>query len=374
MKPQLKITCPRTELTEAFAIVSGIVPSRTPKPILQNVKIEATDAGVVLTATDQEVGIRYALQTVIVAQPGEALLPANRMLAILREMQGPEVTIEVQDNTIRIRGERSDFKLGAVIPDEFPNVAAFDEQNSVTVPAGALKRMIQRTVFAADTESTRYALGGALVEIKGESITFAATDTRRLAVMRGGCQVVGQGGSESDQPVIPAKALKLITASIPNGQEPVSLAIRKTHALVKAGQATIYTRLVEGRFPRWQDVVPAKCDKTVDLIVGPFYSAVRQSQIFTNEESRGVDFGFEPGLLTLASQTADIGQSKVELPISYDGQALTITFDPKYIADLLRVLEPEQSIQVGMTDGENAALFRTDDGYMYVAMPLSRDR
>jgi DNA polymerase-3 subunit beta len=370
----MKISCSRGALATAFQTVSGVIPTRTPKPILQNVKLEATKGQVVLIGTDQEVGIRYRLSEADVAAPGEALLPANRVVAILREMQGDTVHIETGDSGTIIRGERANYKLGAENAAEFPNVAEFDEKNAVSIGAGVLKQMIRRTVFATDTESTRYALGGVLVEIRGETVTLAATDTRRLAVMRGQCAAPANAASDNAVPVVPAKALALIERTLVDENESVSVAIRNNDVLVKTAVATIYSRLVEGRFPRYQDVIPTQSATSVELVVGPFYSAVRQAQIVTSEESRGVDFEIAPGLMTLASRAADIGESKVELPISYDGSSLVITFDPRYVAEFLRVLEPEQPIRLELTDSESAAVFRTDDGYTYIVMPLSRDR
>jgi len=143
---------------------------------------------------------------------------------------------------------------------------------------------------------------------------------------------------------------------------------------VKSGPATISGRLVEGRFPKYRDVIPADSNCSIDLVVGSFLSAVRQAQIVTNEESRGVDFAFTPGVLKLESQAADVGRSTVELPISYEGSEIVITFDPRFVAEFLRVLEPESSVRLDLIDGESAAVFRTDDAYTYVVMPLSRDR
>ena len=121
-------------------------------------------------------------------------------------------------------------------------------------------------------------------------------------------------------------------------------------------------------------MIPSKASTTVELVVGPFYSAIRQAQIVTEEDSRGVDFRFASGLLTLTSKSADVGQSVIQLPISYDGADLAILFDPRFIADFLRVLEPERQIRLDLIDAESAAVFRTDDAYTYVVMPLSRDR
>src|SRR5439155_7061180 len=138
--------------------------------------------------------------------------------------------------------------------------------------------MIRRTVFATDTESTRYALGGVLVEIKGESIVMAATDTRRLAVVRGTCAVSGSAAADGGLPVVPAKALSLIEKTLVDDNETVSIAVRNNDMLVKTASATIYSRLVEGRFPKDQDVIPASSTTTAQLVVGPFYSAFRQAQ------------------------------------------------------------------------------------------------
>ncbi|HLJ10840.1 MAG TPA: DNA polymerase III subunit beta [Planctomycetaceae bacterium] len=370
----MKLSCSRATLATAFQAVSGVIPTRTPKPILQNAKLETSNGHAVLVATDQEVGIRYRLNGADVTAPGDVLLPTNRVLSILREMQGDVVYLETSESGTVIRGERAQYKLGAENPAEFPSVAEFDEQNCVNVAAGVLKQMIRRTVFATDTESTRYALGGVLIELKGESIVMAATDTRRLAVVRGQCAAAGNIAMENAVPVIPSKALALIERTLADETEPVSLAIRNNDALVRTSAATIYSRLVEGRFPRYQEVIPARSSIAIDLVVGPFYSAVRQAQIVTSEESRGVSFEFESGLMTLVSRAAEIGESKVELPISYEGSAIAITFDPRYVADFLRVLEPEQSIKLELTDAESAAVFRTEDGYTYIVMPLSRDR
>jgi DNA polymerase-3 subunit beta len=370
----MKISCSRGALATAFQTVIGVIPTRTPKPILQNVKLEASQGKVVLIGTDQEVGIRYRLSEADVGSAGDVLLPSNRVLAILREMQGDVVHIETTDGGTVIRGERANYKLGAENPAEFPSVAEFDETNSVSIMAGVFKRLIRRTVFATDTESTRYALGGVLVEIKGEAVTMAATDTRRLAVMRGPCAATANAVPDNVSPVVPSKALALIEKTLVDENESVSVAIRNNDVLVKTAVATIYSRLVEGRFPRYQDVIPTQSSTTVELVVGPFLAAVRQAQIVTSEESRGVDFEIAPGLMTLASRAAEIGESKVELPIAYDGPGLVITFDPRYVAEFLRVLELEQAIRLELTDSESAAVFRTDDGYTYIVMPLSRDR
>ena len=135
----------------------------------------------------------------------------------------------------------------------------------------------------------------------------------------------------------------------------------------------IYSRLVEGRFPRYQDVFPTQSELRIPLQVGPLHSVVDQASIVTSEDSRGVDFQFSSGLLKLVSRAPDQGSSDVELPISYSGKTLEITFDPRYLADALKTLDPALQIVAELIDSKNAAVFKTEDDYSYVIMPLTKD-
>jgi DNA polymerase-3 subunit beta len=368
----MKLHCPRSVLASAFQTVGGVVPTRTPKDILRNVKLVVGDGQGTLIGTDQEVGIRYLIPQVETDSAGEVLLPTQRVSAILREAQDDQVEIEVGSDALWLRCGRSEFKLSLIDPSEFPDVAEFTDAHYISVPGKLLKTAIQRTVFAADVESTRYALGGVLLDLKGSELTLAATDSRRLAVARVSCTVHGDAPADASQPIVPSKAMSLIERNI-DGDDEVQLATHRNDVLVKAGNTTVYSRLVEGRFPRYQDVIPKDGAHKIELVAGPFLSAVKQAMIVTNEESRGVDFAFSGDTLTLTSVGADIGSSSVELPVSYGGDELTVTFDPKFVADFVRVLESASPISLNLNDSNAAALFRADENYQYVVMPLARD-
>lgn len=372
----MKLHCHRPSLMAAFQVVSGVVPTRTTKDILKNVKLTVEEGKATLIGTDQEVGIRYEITGIETDSAGEVMLPTQRVIAILREFTDDSVEIEADENTLWLRSGSSEFRLSVENPDEFPPVAQFEDSSYFKIDAKLFREMIHRTEFATDVESTRYALGGVLLEYDPakKTLTLAATDSRRLAIVKSACQSEGDADSANRSPVIPAKAMKLIERSLSDQEEDVRLAIRGNDAVVKSSQSTIYCRLVDGRFPDYKNVIPNEPGHSIDLIVGPFHTAIRQAQIVTNEESRGVDFCFGNGKLTLNSKAAEIGQSKVEMPISYEGDEMIITFDPRYVADFLRVLNPEQHIRLDLIDDENAAVFRTDDDYTYVVMPLSRDR
>jgi DNA polymerase-3 subunit beta len=175
--------------------------------------------------------------------------------------------------------------------------------------------------------------------------------------------------------IIPTKALQLIERAIAGNEENVQISARDNDLLLKSGKSTIYTRLVEGRFPKWRDVFPRREGTTqVELTVGPFHAAVRQAAIVTSDEHRGVDFIFGGGKLTLSGHGAEMGESHVELPIAYDGAEVAVMLDPRYLMDFLRVLDAESTVTVSIRDSESAVVCTTDDGYANVVMPLARDR
>lgn len=370
----MKITCDREKLQTAFQTASSVAPQRSPKPILQNVKIEAVDNRVTLMATDLEIGIRIDVTGVEVEAPGSAVLPAARFGQILRESSDAKLSIEADERGTQVRGERSEFKLPGDDPREFPAVTAFEETAYHEVPARLLRELIRRTIFATDPESTRYALGGILLEMGEKSIAAVATDGRRLATMEGPASSIGGHQTGDTMTIVPTKAMHLIERALSDGDAEIRLAAKSNAILVHSERTTIYSRLVEGRFPRWRDVFPQRRDPAeIVLPVGPLHAAVRQAAIVTNADSRGIDFQFAEGTLSLNARSAEFGQSHVELPISYEGRAVATTLDPRYVSEFLRALDPEKTFTLELEDAETAAVSRTDDGYAYVIMPLARE-
>jgi len=370
----MKIKSNREKLLAAFQTASAVVPARSPKPILENVKLEVADGSVTLLATDLEVGIRIELTNIELQQSGQVLLPAARFGAILRELTDETVELTVGEKSTELRGERSRFELPSADPHEYPGVQPFDESSYHEIPARLLRELVRRTVFATDAESTRYALGGVLLEMDESQIVAVATDGRRLAKMEGPTQCIG-GFQPADQAtIVPAKAMHLIERAVSDSDAEVKLAAAANHVLVSTQRAMIYSRLVEGRFPKWRDVFPKRENAVrLTLPVGGLLSAVRQAAIVTSEESRGVDFTFKKGTLTLRSHSVERGASQIELPIAFEGEELGITLDPRYVVDFLRVLDAEKTLTLEVENAESAAVLNTDDGYAYVIMPLARD-
>jgi len=369
----MKVTCKREPLLAAFHAAAAVVPHRSSKPVLLSVKLEVSDDKAVMMATDMELSIRIEVDGVDCHGHGAALLSSARFGAILRESSDEMLTIETgKKGGIVICGERSEFKLPSEDPQDYPTVPEFPEKKALTVPARRLREVIRRTLFATDTESSRYALGGILLECDKGALIGVGTDGRRLAKM-----TVPATGEVTEEPIlgiVPAKAMQLIGRALADDDADVQLTATLNSVLLHSPKVTISSRLVEGRFPKWRDVFPKRQAITIDLAIGPFHAAIRQAAIVTSEESRGIDFKFGGGVLLLAGQAPELGQARVELPIVYDGPPLSISLDPRYLADFLKVLDPQKMVALELKDSDSAAVLTTDDGYGYVVMPLARDK
>ncbi len=374
----MKARCKRKELLAALGMVSGVVPTRSPKPILQNVKLVVDpEVGTTLMATDLEVGIRHKVYGVTAYEPGSVILPTQKMQSILSTCADAELDIEVEGDHLIVRGLYAQFRLPSEDASLFPEVPDFTAVSYHVVAASDLRKLIRRTMFATDVESTRYALGGVLIELTNDSITMVGTDGRRLAKMSAPAEAENDAENPAGSPVIPVKALKLIDRNLDDPELSVHIAITSgSSVLIRTSDqgAIIYSRLVEGRFPRYQDVFPADVDVKIPLDVSLLRQAVEQASIVTSDESRGVDFQFSGETLTLSSQAADVGSSKVTMPIHYDGKEVDITFDPRYLTDALKTIDDDATITAELIDHKNAAVFKTEDRYSYVVMPLTRDR
>lgn len=369
----MKIVFDRSKFQSAFQIAASLAPTRSPKDILNNVKVEATKDSVVLMATDQETGVRLEVEDVQVEVPGKALLSINRVGNILRECTDETLTVETTANSLDIYGQHSEFHLPLSNPDEFPTVNGFSEETYFEVSAGLFRELVKRTVFATDNESTRYQLGGVLFEIDGESITAVATDGRRLACMSGKGQPVNGYKSAGTSTIIPSKTLQIIERAVSDQDINVQIAARSNDVLIRSSRCTIYSHLVEGRYPNWRMVIPSSEGRTrIGGLVGPFLTAIRQASIVADPDSRGVEFTFADGTLTVAAKTADVGQSRIEMPISYVGEMVQITMDHRFVADFFKVLEPDKAFHIEVKSNTEPALFVTDDQFSYVVMPMSR--
>ncbi len=215
---------------------------------------------------------------------------------------------------------------------------------------------------------------GILWEAENNKVRLVATDTKRLAMTEGVAITHEKAAKDAKPPshLIPQKAMQLLERSLVDGGERIRVALSANEAMFQTERALIHTRLVEGRFPPYRDIIPKKSTIKVALTPGDFLNRVRQAAIMTDDETKRVEFSFEAGKLTLKAEGSEAGSSEVTLALpDYSGEDISIAFDPQYLVEMLRAIDGETSLTLEMTSGEKPAVFKVGADYLYLVMPLA---
>ncbi len=356
------------ELAKALATAFAAAGSRNVQPVLRHVLCEADAGGLRLTGQDTEGGVRVPCPAEV-GEPGVCLLPA-RFLDALRLYGGPVVLV-AKENPISATfvkpgsGAPDVLEYAAEDVDSFPTLPDAPESPTLTTTAGELSTAIARTLFAASRDEGKYAMRGVLWDITQEASHLVATDGKRLAVAD-----LEDMAAATVTALVPPKAMEM-AARLAGGcgeDDNASVVLLKDSAFIATPAGTVYTRLVEGRFPPYLDVVPKSQPTTVTLDTASFMADVRRAALATDEESKRVMFAFCPEVVTMDAKGSTVGSSAVRhVPKSHDGPAVTIAFDPHYILDAARAFPAEVSLH--LTDGQKSGVFKTD-GMLYLVVPL----
>ncbi len=366
----MKATFQREKLLQAFQIAAAIVPSRTPKPILENVRMELVEDRAILSSTDLEVGLQVIASGADVEQEGETLLPSSKLLAILRELRDETIFLESAGDQVMVRGESAEFNLATADPLDYPPVAVEEREHYHAVGCRAFRDLVRRTIFATDPESVHYALGGIHLEFEPESVVAVATDGRRLASQAVPARLLGNSSAPSA--LVPPSCLRLVDRALGNVESEVAIWATETTFELWTDSVKVISRLIQGRFPNWRDVVPrdapaARFEISVDILE----SAVRQAQIVADREYPGVILSLAPGSLLVMARSREAGESRIRLPLDYDGPEFVVKLNPRYLLDFLGVLDGDSMVTVEGRGPGKAMLFATTDGYTHLVMPMA---
>ena len=364
----MKLRFNRQEMADALALVCQVAAVRTPKEILKCVRLEAQADVLLLTATDLEVGLRYALTQVQVEKPGEVLVVADTLSKIVRECTDEVLDLELQDNALHLCGAGSHFQVVTQATTDFPPIAVMEGEPDWTMDLALLRRLIEWTLFAAARESTRYAMNGVLWEVTGEKLVLAATDGRRLSVGWGKITVANR--KSIPQIIVPGKALSLVSRLPDAAEATVAVMVKANQLRLKIGGVTIGTSLVEGHFPKYQDVLPKDCNRKVELDTMEFQSALKRAALLTNEESKGVRLAFEEGKLTLSSRAPEQGEAQITLSVDYHDEPVEIGFNPVFLLDVLRVAHADK-VCFAFSVPARPAVIRLGEEFTHVVMPVN---
>lgn len=366
----MKVNFNRAALAEALGLLTSVVPSRTPKPILRCVHIAAGKQETQICATDLEVGVSLLLSEVQIEEVGEAVIPADRVAAIVRESADEVLSFQAAEGTCEISGVDSRFTVYGQEPSQYPTIPSFEGKANMKIALGELQAGITQCLFAAARESSRYAINGVLWEIKGKKLLLVATDGRRLARCRANLASAPDKQIAATKIIVPAKTMALLEKIGSHDKETVAVKLIDNQILFSCSNVVISSNLVEGNFPKYEDIIPSDYTNKVTLSTESALSAVRRSALLTSEESRGIKLTVGENSLVFSGRAPETGDAQVDMPIDYKGEPIEIGFNPQYLIEALRVIKtPEFELELGQQD--RPGLIKSGADLLYVLMPIN---
>jgi DNA polymerase-3 subunit beta len=372
----MKFTITKTALQRGLARIQSIVEKRNTMPILANVLINATASDdspqLELCATDLEVGIRSS-HTCEAVEPGSVTTSAKKLYEIIREIPDEPVRVEVATNAyLTIRCARAEFTLAGTTADEYPTLPAFGASNMATVQASVLRDMIERTMYAASIDETRYNLNGVYLEHQAETekLRMVATDGHRLAYVDRTLSV--DVNALSSGVIIPRKGLAELKRLVDeDDDDEIELGFEGNSGLARKGGVTLVMRLIEGEFPNYRQVIPTDTSHQFTTNREVLVHALRRVSLLSAERSHAVKMDLSQGCLALSSNNPDLGEAREELDVDYAGDALSVAFNARYLTDALGAAGCKE-IQLAFRDSLSPAQVKPtdDDDSLAVVMPM----
>lgn len=365
----MKVRCDRSELAECLGDVLGIVPaSQAQKPIFLDFHLKTEDARLTVEATDLEMAARISLERVEVLDTGEVALPALRLSSLIREIPDKTVHIEALEGGrgATVRAEGYEFKLLGEDPAEFPQVPAFSQEKAFSVPREKFVESLRRVGIAACRDLARYQLNGVFFEVEGEKLTLTATDGKRLT--HDYIRIENPNKIEANA-IVPNRVVDVLLKVLAQGDPTVSLVVGDPDVQASFGRGQVTAKVIQGRFPDYKVALPTKVNVRATAKKQDFLVAARTAALMTNKETATVSFKFTPDKAYLSTQATDIGESRIELPLTLEGESLEMRFNPTYFIDALRCLT-EDEVRLEFLNAERPVALRSGQHYRHFVMPI----
>ena len=360
----MKIEIVKDVLLSGIQKVQNVISARATLPILSNILVEAEQGKLKLTATDLDIGINCAIP-VDIQEPGAITIPAKRFSDIIKELPDNSVSISTKkNNQITIETKSCQFKIMGLPYEDFPKLPEFKEGGVIKIEQSTLKEMLGLTSFAVSLDETRYILNGILFKINQNNLTLVATDGKRLAVID---RTLTQNTEKTPSIIVPLKTIQELNRNLQEEGE-ASILLGNNQVLFDLGSAVIISRLIEGEFPDYQPVVPPASENKISVYREQFLLAVRRAALLATPDYQAVKLEVFKNKLVVSKSTPDIGESREEVAIEYQGKEIVIGFNPTYLIDVLKNLK-EEKIRFELSDTEKPGVIRID-GYVYIVLPM----
>jgi DNA polymerase-3 subunit beta len=366
----MKFTITRQNLHNGLAAVSASIPTKTTLPVLSNILFETAEDAVWMSGTDLDVAVRVKVPAEV-AEAGTLTAPGKKLQEITRELPDQPVEVSTRGDQIELRCGRSHFKLNGLPADEFPALPEVNFDEGWSAKGEDLHNLIQHTSFAVSTEESRPILNGVLWELRDGSMQMVATNGHRLARMS---IPAGAASVPSADFIVPPAALQQVQRLF-KGEEDLSVARSGNHLGFRAGGTEVFTRLIDGSYPNYEQVIPKDNDKNAVVEKRAFESAVRRMAVVASDQTHRIRLTFEPDRVHLNVLTPDLGEGHDELELTYEGEPLEIGFNANYLLEVLRYM-PSEEVRLTFKAPERAATIEpVDEGeessdYLCLVMPL----
>jgi DNA polymerase III subunit beta len=366
----MNLTISKEQIINGLQAVQNVVSTRTTLPILSNVLLRAEGDRLELTATDLDVTVACAVEAKV-KRPGASTVPVKRLFGIVRELPNSEIDLDVDDKHLcSIRSGSSFYKINGLSADEFPPLPKFAQDKKVMLPQETVRGMLKKTSFAVSTDESRYVLNGIFISLKDHKMTMVATDGRRLALVDEEVDI-----SEKSQGdfIVPAKAVNELNRLL---QDKGELEIHYTENQAsftlrddKGSSVLIISKLIEGNYPNYRQVIPAETRERVSLVREEFLHALRRAEIMTSEKSNSVKLSFGKNRLEITANSPEVGEAKETLAVNYKGPDMAIAFNPKYVIDPLNALSNDE-VFMELIDELSPGVLKINGPFLYVVMPM----
>lgn len=366
----MRFTISREKLQEGLAAVAASIPAKTTLPVLANILVETTEKGIRLSGTDLDIAVSTEVAADIDGQ-GAITIPARKLQEIARELPPSPVKIaSAGEQRITLDCGRSHFKILGLPRDEFPSFPSVKFTESWRVRAGDLKKLIHHTSFAVSTEESRPILNGVLWELRPERMRMVATNGHRLARME---LAIKSTGAPSGDLIVPPKALDQIQRLFPDDEE-LEIARGENHLGFRSPFTAVFTRLIEGPYPNYEQVIPKDNDRYAIADRGLLQSALKRMSVIASDQTHRIRLSFNTAMLKFSVQTPDLGEANDELPIRFTGDPLDIGFNAAYLLEILKYI-PTEEVKLTFKAPERAATLEPEGWsdpaqYLCLVMPL----
>ncbi|HKO16464.1 MAG TPA: DNA polymerase III subunit beta [Gemmatimonadaceae bacterium] len=366
----MRFTISREKLQEGLTAVTATIPAKTTLPVLANILVETTDKGIRLSGTDLDIAVSTEVAADLEA-PGAITIPAKKLSEIARELPPSPVKIaSAGEQRVTLDCGRSHFKILGLPRDEFPSFPAVSFSESWRIRSGDLQKLISHTSFAVSTEESRPILNGVLWELRPDVMRMVATNGHRLAKME---LPIKTASAPSSDLIVPPKALEQVRRLFPEDEE-LEIARGENHLGFRSPFTSVFTRLIEGPYPPYEQVIPRDNDRFAIADRAALMSALRRMTIIASDQTHRIRLSFNAGLLRFSVQTPDLGEATDELPIRFTGDPLDIGFNANYLLEILRYI-PTDEVRLTFKAPERAATAEPEGwsdpaSYLCLVMPL----